>query len=141
LPRSYRQLQLLAILGRLLILATAAYGFTSASRATTPQPGAASGYTVSNVTYTLGTTNPGSISKVRFTLTPTSPMPPSALVQAKLTSANGAFFLCNNLPADSTTWECAISGETVAAADQLTIHVTAPQAEPKYTLWLPLVLR
>jgi hypothetical protein len=138
---SRRHLQLLAILGWLLLLVTAAYGFTSASRAPAPQPGAAGGYVVSDVAYTLGSADPTHISKVRFTLTPASPLPPSAAVQAKLIGGSSTFFSCSNLPPDSTTWECAIRGVSVAAADQLSIRVIVPQGEPKYRVWLPMVWR
>jgi hypothetical protein len=137
-----RHLQFVLLLAGLLALATAAYGFGAAFRAPAPRAdGPAdvpSGYTVTNIAYTLSAGDPGRIVGVTFALLPESGVAPGATVQAKLVRSSSAYVPCANLPAGSATWECAFSDVPVAEADQLAIRVGGAP-DTGHRLWLPLV--
>jgi hypothetical protein len=137
-----RHLQL-ALLAGLLALVTAAYGFGAALR--TPVPAASgavevpSGYTVTNIAYTLSAGDPGRIARVTFALIPESGLAPGTTVRAKLVRASSTYVSCANVPAGSATWECPLSGVLVAKADQLAIRIGGGAPDARHTLWLPLV--
>ena len=87
---------------------------------TTPvPPPPISGYTISNVTYTLNATDPTLLDAVTFDVTGATT--PSS-VQVQLVSG-GSWFNCS--PTVSPTYQCPVPGVTVLAADQL--HVVVSQ--------------
>ena len=106
-----------------LIFAVATRGF--AAQNTVPVSaagdgtGTISGYTISAVTYTLNTTNPQNLASVQFTVAnPTGASAPTT-VRAQLVSG-GSWFTCSN-GGTGTTWACAVTGVTAAAANSLTV--------------------
>ena len=136
--------QIIVLLGWLL--ASAIYAFAQAglpNAAAKIAPGAVSGYTVTNVTYTLSATDPSSIALVRFTIVPGSGTTHVTAVRAKLISSRNIYATCANVPAGSQIWECPISGVTAVLADQLTVDagVEELQGKPRYLLRLPIVTR
>lgn len=137
----HRYLQVALLLAGLLALATAAYGFGARFRAPAPRAGGAnapSGYTVTNVTYTLSASDPRRLARVTFALSAEGGLPPRATVQAKVISSSSIYALCDNVPAGSATWECPFNSVLVAQASQLAIRVgSAPDAG--HRLWLPIV--
>jgi hypothetical protein len=62
-------------------------------------------------------------------------------VRVKLIGAGSSYFACVNSPLGSASWQCAVSGVPVAAADQLTIDAIGSAAPPNHVLWLPLIRR
>jgi hypothetical protein len=137
-----RHLQLVLVLAGLLALATAAYGFGATFRTPAPPAGSAaaapSGYTATNIAYTLSAGDPRRIARVTFALLPESGLAPGATVQAKLIRSSSAYVSCANIPAGSPTWECPIGGVPVAEADQLAIRVGGARSFD-HVLWLPII--
>lgn len=113
----------LAVLALVLIVAASAYAFAAAN--VVPESGAGdgnntiSGYTVTNVTYTLNATNPVNIDSVKFNIAPTAGAQPPTTVKVKLVSSGGAWFNCSLV--SGTQWSCAVSGVTALAADNLQV--------------------
>ncbi len=118
--KSGRRLVALAALG---VVATSAFGFAAsnnmAGAGSNAGDGTAgiSGYTVSNVHYTLNATNPANIDSVSFGLAPA--VPATGSVSARLVTG-GSWFPCS-LNGAGTVATCAVSGVTVAAADLLQV--------------------
>jgi hypothetical protein len=77
--------------------------------------GAISGYTVSNVAYTLNSTTPTNLDQVAFSITPTT----TSTVKAQLASG-GTWYSCTN-SAGSVTCNTTSPQATVAGATQLTV--------------------
>ena len=117
LPRRKRHRYLLAT-AVAAVVAPAAYAFTASN--TVPGTsagsgsGAISGYTVSNVSYTLNAANPQNVDQVAFTIAPTT-----GTVKAQLVSG-GAWYACVN-SAGSVTCATTSPQATAAAVDQLTV--------------------
>jgi hypothetical protein len=114
--------------GRLLItivvagvLATATYAFTASNTVPASKAGdgsgVISGYTVTNVAYTLNATNPANLDSVGFTLDAAA-----GTVKIKLVAAGSTWFSCTN--PSGNTWTCATTGAAVAPADQLQVVAT-----------------
>ena len=101
-----------------LIFATAAYAFAASntfSDATNSAGDGAdtiSGYTVSNVAYTLDTSNPANVTQVAFDLD-------AAATTVKVSLSGEALQSC--VDGGSNHWTCAISGVTATAANNLRV--------------------
>ena len=136
-----RHLQLALLLAGLLALATTASSSgllgAPAPRASGPA-NAPSGYTVTNVIYTLNAGDPRRIARVTFALLAPGGLAPGATVQAKLIQSSSTYATCANIPTGTTTWECPSGGVTVAEADQLAIRV-GPAPDAGHRLWLPII--
>jgi hypothetical protein len=104
-----------------IILMIAAYAYAAAN--SVPETGAGdgseaiSGYTITNVHYTLGA-DPSQISAVTFNISPTAGAGPVREVQVQLVSG-GTWFACDEsaVPAIS----CSITGVTVLSANQFRV--------------------
>ena len=114
--------------GRLLItlvvagvLATATYAFTASNTVPASRAGdgsgTISGYTVSNVAYTLNATNPSNLDSVAFTLDAAA-----SVAKIKLVSSGSTWYSCTN--PSSNNWTCTTTGAAVAPADQLQVVAT-----------------
>ena len=129
----------------LLLCLAGAYAFVQLNSSTAASlahsAGAAIGYRVSNIAYTLGVADPRSINSVKFTLTPSSPSARITTVRAKLMSSSTSYSTCANIPAGSQSWVCPISGVTIAVADQLKLDVAELPAGPGLRLYLPVLRR
>jgi hypothetical protein len=101
------------------ILASAAYAFTAANTVPGSQAGsgsgAISGYTATNVAYTLNATTPTNIDSVAFTISPTT----TTAVKIQLAAA-GSWYSCVN-SSGSVTCATTSPQATVVAATQLTV--------------------
>lgn len=117
-------------IGRVLIvavlaslLATGAFGLTAAN--TVPDSragdgaGTVSGYTVSNVDYTLDATDPANIDQVAFDL---DADPSGSDIQVKLVSTGSDWYTCSNTGV-SVTCDTTSPQATVAAVDELRVVV------------------
>lgn len=100
------------------VVAPAAYAFTAANTVPTSNAGSGagsiSGYTVSNVAYTLNAANPQNVDQVAFTISPTS-----GTVKAQVVSG-GSWYACTNT-AGSVTCATTSPQATAAAVNQLTV--------------------
>ena len=100
------------------IFATAAYAFTATNTVPATRAGAGSGaisgYTASNVAYTLNATTPTNVDQVAFTLSPAT-----GTVKVQLAPA-GAWYACTNTSGSVT---CATTSPqaTVSSVSQLTV--------------------
>ena len=77
--------------------------------------GAISGYTVSNIAYTMNPVTPTNLDQVAFTIAPTA----ASTVKVQLAAA-GSWYTCANA-AGSVTCNTTAPQATVAAATQLTV--------------------
>jgi hypothetical protein len=100
------------------IVAPAAYAFTAANTVPASSAGsgsgAISGYTVSNVAYTLNSSNPQNVDQVAFTISPTT-----GTVKVQVVSG-GSWYACTNT-AGSVTCATTSPQATAAAVNQLTV--------------------
>ena len=123
MSRSYSRF--LPALMLVLILAAAAYAFAAAN--VVPESGAGdgsatiSGYTITNVHYTLNGTNPANIASVQFDVAPTAGAGAAQSVSVQLDG--GTWSTCSLVSGNS--WTCSLTGVTAAAAANL--HVVAAQ--------------
>ena len=100
------------------VVAPASYAFTASNTVPATNAGSGSGtisgYTVSNVSYTLNAANPQNVDQVAFTIAPTT-----GTVKAQLVSG-GAWYACTNT-AGSVTCATTSPQATAAAVNQLTV--------------------
>jgi len=119
---SFLKVRYLAGLLLVLVLAASAYAFAAAN--VVPESGAGdgantvSGYTVTNVTYTLNSTNPANLDAVKFNIAPTAGAAAPITVKAQLVTS-GAWFDCALV--SGAQWSCTVSGVTAAAANNLRV--------------------
>jgi hypothetical protein len=116
--RNRKTLTLIGTLVSMLLVATAAYAFTATNVVSTTRAGdghsTISGYTISNVVYTLDNTSPQNIAGWQFDLDAAAASVRSKLVSSSTYTAcvHGAGF----------HWTCTPAAEpTVAAADELRV--------------------
>ncbi|PWB72171.1 MAG: hypothetical protein C3F07_12430 [Anaerolineales bacterium] len=116
---TFRTPKFAALLVIVLVVMLATYAFAASNTvpATYAGEGASvtSGYTVTDVVYTLNATNPSNIDSVTFTLNA-----PATTVKARLVTT-GSYYACSNT--SGTTWNCSTTSPqvTVAAANELRI--------------------
>ena len=116
-PRSRVRVLIVALLA--VAVACGVYAFAAAN--TVPAStagsgsGAISGYTVTNVAYTLNATTPTNLDQVAFTIAPTA----ASSVKVQL-AAGGSWYTCANA-AGSVTCNTTAPQATVVAATQLTV--------------------
>ena len=100
-------------------IASGVYAFAAANTVPNSTAGAGSGtisgYTVTNVAYTLNTTTPTNLDQVAFTIAPTT----ASTLKVQLAAA-GAWYTCANA-AGSVTCNTTSPQATAAAATQLTV--------------------
>ena len=116
----FRLSKLFFIVLIVLVFATAAFAFAASNTVPASFAGegssVTSGYTVSNVVYTLNATTPSNIDSVAFTLNATA-----ATVKVRLVTT-GSYFTCTN--PSGNNWTCTTTGSTVAAADEFRVVAT-----------------
>lgn len=101
-----------------LVFATAAYAFAASNTVPSSYAGegsaAISGYTVTNLVYSLNASNPGNIDAVSFTLN-------AAATSVKASLVPGTFYTCTN--SSGNNWSCTTTAPqaTVSAAATLDI--------------------
>ncbi|MFZ1040711.1 MAG: hypothetical protein WCA79_06320 [Anaerolineales bacterium] len=103
-----------------LILATSAYAFAASNTVpgTVAGEGAAvvSGYTVTNVAYTLDAT-PSKIDSVAFTLSG-----PATTVEASLTGSGGTFYNCTGVV---NNWTCTTTAPQATVTNATSLDIIA----------------
>ncbi len=112
----------------LVLLGVAAYGFAAAN--TVPDSGAGdgsgniTGYTISNISYTLDNSDPTKINSVTFNLSSASGAPKPTTVKIKLVSSGNTWYTCNTNSTNSPyAYTCNTTSPqaTVQSADQLRV--------------------
>ena len=118
-PSRKRRGRLLATLVIAGVLATATYAFTASNTVPASRAGdgsgAISGYTVTNVAYTLSATTPSEIDLWTFDLNAAA-----SVVRSKVVSGSSTYVNCTNT--GGTSWQCdPATNPTVLAANQLDV--------------------
>lgn len=114
-----------------LVLATAAYGFAATNTIQTSGAGdgnaVISGYHVSDVVYTLNSTNPSLIDSMSFTVAPDSPLTGDPTeVHFQVASGGGAtWYDAADGTGQSWTYDFAGNGGAVNASSVTTLRVVA----------------
>ena len=109
----------------LSIVALSAFGFAAANTVPASQAGdgngAVSGYTISNVHYTLNAANPRNIDKVTFKLN-VAPIAGSTM-EVKLVAAGTVWYACTNVTVTLTCDTTVGTQATVLGSDDLRVVV------------------
>ena len=119
----FKKGRIAAIIVIALILSVTTYAFAAANTVPVTAAGdganSITGYTITNVVYTLDSNN-ANITNVAFVAAPATTPTGTVTFTIKLVSGGTNWFPCS---AGSTTnsWDCTVSGTTVASADQLRI--------------------
>jgi hypothetical protein len=114
----------LGMLAIATIFAGAVYGFAASNTVDDSDAGEGSGtisgYTVTNVAYTLDGTDPSTLDTVSFDITGTISAADPDIVKVKLESAGSTWYDCTI--GVSPNWSCSIAGAVaVSAADELDV--------------------
>lgn len=116
----FRSSKLFFIVLIVLVFATAAFAFAASNTVPVSFAGegssVTSGYTVTNVAYTLNATTPSNIDSVAFTLNSAA-----GAVKIRL-STTGSYFNCTN--SSGMNWTCTTTGATVAGSDEFRVVAT-----------------
>jgi len=108
------------VVGAAGVLALGAYAYTAANTVPNSSAGSGSGtisgYTVSNISYTLDSTTPTDVDAVSFTIAPTA----ANTVRAQLVNG-GAWYACVNTGGSVTCDTTVGTQATAVSADQLTV--------------------
>jgi hypothetical protein len=106
-----------------LIIAAGSYAFTAANTVPDTEAGAGagtiSGYTISNVSYTLDSTTPTELDAVTFDVAGNAD---PATVKVQLDSSGGTWYDCTM--GTSPSWSCTIT-DTLLVADMDQLNVVA----------------
>jgi hypothetical protein len=115
--RNKKTWQLISTLALMLLLATAAYAFTATNVVPAKKAGdgrgTVSGYTISNVVYTLDNSSPQNIASWQFDLDAAA-----SEVRSKLVSSSSTYTAC--VHGAGFHWTCTLS-TTIVSADQLRV--------------------
>ena len=115
--------RLLCLLAVPALVAVSTYAFAASNTVPTSAAGegasSISGYTISNIDYTLNSINPANVDQVEFDLNAAPPA--TAEVKVKLVASSTTWYGCTI--SSSTHATCLTSGATVSAADQLSVVV------------------
>ena len=107
-----------AVLLLVLAVMAGAYGFAATNTVVAPRAGdgagTISGYTVSNVAYTLNSSNPQVLDKVEFDLDAAA-----STVKVRLQSMGGTWYSCTNTSGNH--WSCNTPGQGVQPANELRV--------------------
>jgi hypothetical protein len=108
-----------------IVIAATAYAFAAANTVPATNAGSGSGtisgYTISNVSYTLNTTDPTLLDAVSFTTNAAA-----AKVKIQVDTVSGTWYTCSST--DTLNWTCDTTvgtQATVAGMDKLTVVATS----------------
>ncbi|MBK8781379.1 MAG: hypothetical protein IPO22_06165 [Anaerolineales bacterium] len=116
-----RNFKVLFVVIVVVILSAATYAFAAAN--TVPDTkagdgtGTVSGYTVTDVVYTLNATTPTTLDSVSFDLGAAAA---TGKVKAQLVATTGTWYTCTQVGV-TTVWTCDTSGLTASSIDQLRV--------------------
>jgi hypothetical protein len=116
-----RNFKVLFVVIVVVILSAATYAFAAAN--TVPDTkagdgtGTVSGYTVTDVVYTLNATTPTTLDSVSFDLGAAAA---TGKVKAQLVATTGTWYTCTQVGV-TTVWTCDTTGLTASSIDQLRV--------------------
>ena len=116
-----RNFKVLFVVIVVIILSAATYAFAAAN--TVPDTkagdgtGTVSGYTVTDVVYTLNATTPTTLDSVSFDLGAAAA---TGKVKAQLVATTGTWYTCTQVGV-TTVWTCDTTGLTASSIDQLRV--------------------
>ncbi len=118
------KVRFLAALAIGLLLAGSVYGFAAGNTVDTNKAGdgsaTISGYTISNVSYTLNSSNPAVIDAFSFAITTATGTGNAPTTVKAALSSSGTFYPCSNTT--GTTWSCTTTGSpSVGSATDLRV--------------------
>lgn len=113
-----RNLKVILLVLVVVVLAASAYAFAASNTVPATRAGdgsgTISGYTVTNVAYTLNSSDPSQLDAVSFTLDAAA-----TTVKIKLVAAGSTWYSCTN--SENSDWSCTTTGATVESMDELTV--------------------
>lgn len=116
-----RNLKVLSIVVVVVILAVSAFAFAAANTVPATKAGdglgVVSGYTITNVQYTLNGTDPSTLDSVSFDLGAAAA---TGKVKAQLVATTGTWYACTQVGV-TTVWTCTTTGLTASSIDQLRV--------------------
>ncbi len=116
-------MRLLGVLAVPALVAISTYAFAASNTVPTSAAGeganAISGYTISNIDYTLNSSNPANVDQVEFDLNAAPPA--TADVKAKLVASSSTWYTCTISAGTHST--CLTPGAAVSAIDLLSVVV------------------
>jgi hypothetical protein len=105
-----------------IVISATAYAFAAANTVPATKAGdglgVVSGYTITNVAYTLNATNPSTLDTVSFDLGAAATQ-----VEVQLVATTGSWYAC--VIDTGTVWDCDTTGLTVSTIDQLRVVATS----------------
>jgi hypothetical protein len=130
--RRFTATRLIVALAAAAAITGGAYAFTAANTVPATNAGSGSGtvsgYTVSNIHYSLNTTTPNNVDSLTFTISPAVPSTSSGkvIVQAALTTGGPNNYTCSTDTAGSTV-TCATTTPQLTTDKLSTLTVVAAQ--------------
>jgi len=119
---NFRSSKMFVVVLVVLVFATAAFAFAATNTVPAGYAGegasVTSGYTVTNVAYTLNGTTPSNIDSVAFTLNAAA-----GTVKIRLVTT-GSYYACTNPSGNNWTCDTTSPQATVSAADELRVVAT-----------------
>lgn len=113
-----KNLKVLFVLFTIIAVSATAYAFAASNTVPATKAGdgtgAVSGYTVTNVAYTLNSSNPSTLDSVAFDVGAAA-----TVVKVQLVATTGSWYSCTL--STGTVWECDTTGLSVASIDQLRV--------------------
>jgi hypothetical protein len=113
----------------MLVLAAAVYGFAAANTVDATGAGAGSGtisgYEITNVEYTLNSTDPQVLDGVNFDVASLGTLGQPTTVKVQLNSTGGAWYACS--AGTAPAWTCDTTGTSINVEDMDTLNVVAAQ--------------
>jgi hypothetical protein len=117
----FKSLKVLFAVFAIVAISVASYAFAAANTVPATKAGdgssAVSGYTITNVVYTLNATDPSTLDKVEFDLGAAAA---TGKVKAQLVATTGTWYNCTQVGV-TTVWTCSTTGLTASSVNQLRV--------------------
>lgn len=114
----FKNLKVLFVVFVIAAISVASYAFAAANTVPATKAGdgsgVVSGYTITNVVYTLNGTDPSTLDSVSFDVGAAA-----AQVEVQLVATTGSWYACTL--GTGTVWECATTGLTASSINQLRV--------------------
>ena len=120
----FSQAKSIGVILLILVAAAAIYGFAAAN--TVPDSGAGdgegtiSGYTISNITFTLNSSNPGNIDSVAFDISSDGGLGDPSTVKIEMEGGSGTWYDCS-VASGHATCDTSSPAQDVAGATSLRV--------------------
>jgi hypothetical protein len=116
-----KNLKVLLVVFVIVAISASAYAFAAANTVPATKAGdgtgTVSGYTITNVVYTLNGTDPSTLDSVEFDLGAAAA---TGKVKAQLVATTGTWYNCTQVGV-TTVWTCSTTGLTASSVNQLRV--------------------